>query len=129
LPPHSVAPSAFHQPAAIDPGGQALMPLLMVAQKTVQPDEQLAPGPQTDAYAVCGLSTKPPGSTATALPTTPARTRNPRREVRRDNQPVAASAIREVSDVVAGLPSACRASPVMVTRRSRPGARSAAAPP
>jgi hypothetical protein len=49
LPPQSDAPSAFHQPAAIDPGGHALLPLLMVAQNTVQPDEQLAPGPQTAA--------------------------------------------------------------------------------
>src|SRR3954447_6085833 len=109
----------------------------MVAQKTVQPEEQLAPGPHTDAYADCGLSTNPTVSTASALPTTPARTRKPRRDVRRDSQPapppargtpggdvgrasqrVPASPSREVSELVAGFPSACRASAVIVTRRS-----------
>jgi hypothetical protein len=49
LPPHSEAPSAFHHPAAIEPGGHLLTPLLIVAQNTVQPEEQLAPGPHTDA--------------------------------------------------------------------------------
>jgi len=49
LPPQSEAPSAFHQPAAMEPGGQALMPLLIVAQKTVHPELQLLPGPHTEA--------------------------------------------------------------------------------
>src|SRR4051794_14595733 len=101
----------------------------MVAQKTVQPDEQLAPGPHTAAYAVPGLSTNPTVSTVSALPTTPARTRNPRRDVRRDSQPDAASATREDRDVAAGRPTACRASAVMVTTRSLPADRRAAAPP
>src|SRR4051812_41079401 len=115
LPPHSDARSAFHQPAAIDPGGQELTPLLMVAQNTVQPEPQLLPGPHTDAYADCGLRTNPTLSTARALPTTPARTRKPRRDVRRASQPVTASAARcatEPSDV---RPKACRASAVAVT--------------
>jgi hypothetical protein len=57
LPPQSEAPSAFHQPAAIEPGGQAFTPSLTVAQKTVQPDDAPDPGPQTAAYAVPGRRT------------------------------------------------------------------------
>src|SRR3954468_24782119 len=99
----------------MEPGGQALTPLLIVAQKTVQPEPQLLPGPHTAAYADCGLRTKPTVSTASALPTTPARTRKPRREVRRASQPVTASAARCATEPSDLRPKACRASAVAVT--------------
>jgi hypothetical protein len=55
-------PSAFHQPPAKVPGGQALTPLLMVQQKSVYPlqhveeQSQSVPGThwQIWAYAVPG---------------------------------------------------------------------------
>src|SRR5688572_7454089 len=113
----------------MEPGGQALTPSLIVAQKTVQPDEQLEPGPQTAAYAVPGVSANPTVSTASALPTTPARTRKPRREVRRESQPVTPSARRDVTVGCVVRPSADSASVVAVTTRPRPSSRSAAPPP
>src|SRR5688572_8159681 len=99
------------------------MPLLTVAQKTVQPEPHVDPGPHTDAYADCGLSRKPTLSTARALPTTADRASIPRREVRRASQPVTASTVRcdHVSSADAFGVSACRACAVLI-RSARPSA-------
>src|SRR4051794_4586421 len=113
----------------MEPGGQALTPLLMVAQKTVHPEPQLLPGPQTAAYADCGLRTKPTVSTARALPTTPARTRKPRREVRRESHAVTASAARCATEPSELRPIAWRASAVAVTWMLLPSVLAAGARP
>ena len=63
------------------PGGHELRPLLIEQQKTVQPDEQLASGPHTDAYAVPGRSRNRHGFNASADPTNAERNRKPRRLV------------------------------------------------
>lgn len=78
-PPQKPERSVFHQPAAMVPGGQEFRPPLIEQQKTVQPDEQFASGPHTDAYAVPGRSMKRHGFNASADPTTAERNRKPRR--------------------------------------------------
>jgi len=83
--------SVFHQPAGIDPGGHEFAPLLIEQQNTVQPDEQLASGPQSDAYAVPGFNANLNGLTASADPTTAERIRKPRRLDRRAKPALATS--------------------------------------
>jgi hypothetical protein len=78
-PPHQEESADFHQPAANDPGGQALTPLLMVQQNTVHPLEAVLPGPQIVAYAGTGRSTYSRGLVASADPATAA----PRSRLRR----------------------------------------------
>ena len=83
----------------------------------------------TDAYAVPGVSRKPVGSAARALPSTPTRTRKPRRDVRVASQPVTASAARTATPCGACLlPTAASASRVL-TRGLRSASRRAAHPP
>src|SRR5689334_21441796 len=65
----------------MEPGGHEFEPLLIEQQKTVQPDEQLASGPHSDAYAVPGFNRNRSGLTASADPTSAVRNRNPRRVV------------------------------------------------
>src|SRR5690348_1150406 len=67
----------------MEPGGHEFEPLLIEQQNTVQPDEQLASGPHSDAYAVPGVNANLNGFTASAEPTTAERIRNPRRLDRR----------------------------------------------
>ena len=61
------------------PGGHELLPLLIEQQNTVQPDEQLAAGPHSDAYAVPGCKAKRHGFKASADPTRVDRNRKLRR--------------------------------------------------
>src|SRR6476646_2280061 len=63
----------------MEPGGHEFAPLLIEQQNTVQPDEQLASGPHSDAYAVPGLNRNRIGFTASAAPTNVVRNRKPRR--------------------------------------------------
>src|SRR5204862_7851003 len=67
----------------MEPGGHEFAPLLMEQQNTVQPDEQLASGPHSDAYAVPGCSANLNGLPANADPPTAGFTRKPRRLERR----------------------------------------------
>src|SRR3954452_5072318 len=63
------------------PGGHALRPLFTEQQKAVHPDEQLASGPHSDAYAVPGRSMNRSGLIASADPTSVERNKKPRRVV------------------------------------------------
>ena len=70
------------------PGGHEFRPALIEQQKTVQPDEQLASGPHTDAYAVPGRNRKRHGFNASAEPTNVERNRKPRRVDLRESPPL-----------------------------------------
>ena len=87
-PPQKPDRSVFHQPAGTVPGGHELLPALIEQQKTVQPDEQLASGPHTDAYAVPGRSRKRHGFNASAEPTSVERNKKLRRLDLRDSPPL-----------------------------------------
>src|SRR5690349_6160151 len=70
------------------PGGHELLPALIEQQKTVQPDEQLASGPHTDAYAVPGCSRNRHGFNANAEPTSVDRNKKLRRLDLRESPPL-----------------------------------------
>src|SRR5947208_11075097 len=90
-------PSAFHQPAAIVPAGQALTPLLMVQQGSAYPSEQHSAlqgqsrprQPQMASYGVSDRVMNFTGATASAVPTNALPPRKSRRVDRRDNSDVA----------------------------------------
>src|SRR5690349_4631170 len=75
------------------PGGHELLPALMEQQNTVQPDEQLASGPQTAAYAVPGRSMNRHGFNASADPTSVDRNRKVRRRDVRASPPLTTETI------------------------------------
>ena len=70
------------------PGGHELRPALMEQQNTVQPDEQLASGPHTDAYAVPGRDTNFHGFNASAEPINVERNKKLRRLDVRESPPL-----------------------------------------
>jgi hypothetical protein len=61
------------------PGGHELLPALIEQQNTVHPDEQLAAGPHSDAYAVPGCKANRHGFKASADPTRVERNKKLRR--------------------------------------------------
>src|SRR3954451_12260627 len=89
-------PSAFHQPAAIVPAGQALTPLLMVQHGSAYPSEQHRAlhgqsrprQPQMASYGVSERVMNFTGATASAVPTSALPPRKSRRVDRRErNEP------------------------------------------
>jgi len=70
------------------PGGHELLPELIEQQNTVQPDEQLASGPHTDAYAVPGRETNFHGFNASAEPISVDLNKKLRRLVLRESPPL-----------------------------------------
>src|SRR3954453_15625794 len=90
-------PSAFHQPAAIVPAGQALTPLLMVQHGSAYPSEQHSAlqgqsrprQPQMASYGVSERVMNFTGATASAVPTNALPPRKSRRVDRRDSRALA----------------------------------------